>query len=95
MCEPFLAAVARHPSEVKDFVRELVVEADRFSEEGSFWAVWQAFANPICAAPWIERLDSRYGSGRNWYVPSSSEDTGKRTYVIGVDLKARGIELTS
>ena len=64
VCKPFLAAVARHPSKVKDFVRDLVVEADRFSEEGSFWAMWQAFANAICAAPWIERLDSRYGSGK-------------------------------
>jgi hypothetical protein len=64
VCEPFLAAVATHPSEVKDFVRDLVVEADRFSEEGPFWAVWQAFANAICAAPWIERLDSRYHSGK-------------------------------
>lgn len=26
--------------------------------------MWQAFANAICAAPWIERLDSRYGSGK-------------------------------
>ncbi|WP_239681316.1 AAA family ATPase [Ectothiorhodospira variabilis] len=63
VCKPFLAAVARHPSEVKDFVRALVVEADQFREEDSFWAVWQAFASAICAAPWIDRLDSRYGSG--------------------------------
>ncbi len=64
VCEPFLAAVARHHREVKDFVRDLVFEADRSSEEGPFWAVWQAFADAICAAPWIERLDSRYGSGK-------------------------------
>lgn len=63
VCKPFLAAVARHPSEVKDFVRDLVVEADLFSEEGFFWVVWHAFAIAIRAAPWIERLDSRYGSG--------------------------------
>jgi hypothetical protein len=64
LCEPFLAAVAGHPSKVKDFVRELVVEADRFGEEDSFWAVWQSFANAICEAPWIDRLDSPYGSGK-------------------------------
>jgi len=63
-CEPFLAAVARHPSEVRDFVRDLVFEADRFGEEGPFWAVWQAFADAIRAAPWIEQLDSRYRSGK-------------------------------
>jgi hypothetical protein len=63
VCEPFLAAVARHPSGVKDFVRDLVVEADRSSED-SFWAVWQAFAGAICAAPWIERLDLRHGYGK-------------------------------
>ncbi len=64
VCEPFMAAVARHPREVKDIVRALVFEVDRFSEEGSFWVVWQVFADAICAAPWIERLDSRYGIGK-------------------------------
>ncbi len=64
VCKPFLAAVARHPSKVKDFVRDLVVEADQFGEEGSFWAVWQAFAIAISRAPWIERLDSHYGAGK-------------------------------
>lgn len=64
VCGPFLEAVARHPSEVKDFVRDLVVEADRFSGDDPFWAVWQAFANAMCTAAWIEQLDSRYGSGK-------------------------------
>jgi hypothetical protein len=64
VCEPFLAAVARHPSEVKYFVLDLVAEADRSSEKDSFWVVWQAFAKAVCAAPWIERLDSCYGSGK-------------------------------
>lgn len=64
VCEPFLEAVARHPGEIKDFVQDLVVEADRRSEEDPFWAVWQAFANTICTAPWIEQLDSRYSPGK-------------------------------
>lgn len=64
VCEPLLAAVARHPNEVKDFVRDLVVEADRFGEEGTFWGVWQAFANAICTAPWIKFLDSSSDSGK-------------------------------
>jgi len=64
VCEPFLAAVARHPREVKDFVRDLVFEEDRCSGESPFWVVWQAFADEICVAPWIQQLDSRYGSGK-------------------------------
>ena len=65
VCEPFLAAVATHPRKVKDFVWDLVAEADRSSEEGAFWVVWQAFADAICAAPWIERLDSRRSPGKD------------------------------
>jgi hypothetical protein len=64
VCEPFLAAVARHPREVKDFIRDLIIEEDRCGGESPFWAIWQAFADAICAAPWSERLDSRYGSGK-------------------------------
>lgn len=66
VCEPFLAAVAKHPIEVKDFVHDLIIETDRFSDEGPFWSVWQAFANAFCAAPWISRLDLRYGSGKEF-----------------------------
>jgi hypothetical protein len=64
VCEPFLAAVEKHPGEVKDFVRDLVIEADRSREDDSFWRLWQAFADAISAAPWIEHIDSRYGSGK-------------------------------
>ncbi|WP_019594344.1 hypothetical protein [Thioalkalivibrio sp. ALM2T] len=64
VCEPFLAAVPRHPSKLKSFVRDIVVEADRSSEQDSFWTVWQAFANAICHAPWVEPLDSRFSSGK-------------------------------
>jgi len=64
VCEPFLAAVARHPREVMDFIRDLVIEEDRCGGKSPFWAIWQAFADAICAAPWIDRLDSRYGSGK-------------------------------
>ena len=64
VCEPFLASVARHPNEIYYFVRDLVFEADRSSVEDSFWSLWQAFANALCAAPWIKGLDSRYSSGK-------------------------------
>ncbi len=64
VCEPFLAAVEKHPRQIKDFVQCLVIEADRSNEPDSFWEVWQAFADAIAEAPWIEQLDSRYGSGK-------------------------------
>lgn len=64
VCRPFIAAVATHPSEVKDFVRNLVVEADQRGEDDPFWPVWQAFADALAAAPWIDQLDSRYDSGK-------------------------------
>lgn len=64
VCGPFLEAVAKHPGEIKVFVHDLVVEADWSSGEDSFWVVWQTFANAICAAPWIERLDSHYIPGK-------------------------------
>ena len=64
VCEPFLEAVEKHPGEVKDFIRYLVIEADRSREDDSFWTLWQAFADAISAAPWIEQIDSRYGSGK-------------------------------
>lgn len=64
VCRPFIAAVANHPGEVKDFVRDFVLEADRRREKDPFWAVWQAFANAIGAAPWIDQLDSHYCSGK-------------------------------
>lgn len=64
VCEPLLKAVAEHPREVNDFVRDLVFEADRTIKDDSFWALWQAFADAICAAPWIEQIDSPHGTGR-------------------------------
>jgi hypothetical protein len=64
VCGPFLEAVAKHPSEIKDFVRDLVVEADQRSEEDTFWVVWQALADAICTAHWIAHLDFRYSSGK-------------------------------
>lgn len=62
--EPFLSAVSRHPREVNDFIRTLVARADSSSGEDPFWVLWQAFANKILEAPWIEQIDSRYGLGK-------------------------------
>lgn len=62
-CEPFVAAVATHPSEVADFIEKLVIEEDRCVEGSSFWNIWQPFADAIYAAPWIDRLDSNHRDG--------------------------------
>lgn len=64
VCEPFLAAVARHPEEVADFIRDLVIEEDRCGGKSAFWAIWQDFADAFCAAPWIAQLNSRHGLGK-------------------------------
>lgn len=63
LCEPLLAAVANHPRDTAEFVRSLIVEEDRSDGETPFWEIWQAFAERLCQAPWIESLDSRYTTG--------------------------------
>lgn len=64
VCEPLLTAVAKHPREVTHFIRNLVVAEDACAGESSFWDLWQAFADAICAAPWVEQIDSRSASGK-------------------------------
>lgn len=64
LCEPLVAAVERHSREVRDFIRDLVVEADQSSGEDAFWPVWDAFADAIRTASWIDRIDSRHARGQ-------------------------------
>ncbi|MES1950258.1 hypothetical protein S4A8_05343 [Salinisphaera sp. S4-8] len=61
-CMPFVEAVANHPHEMATFVRTLVAEADKNSEHDPFWDIWQAFAEAITTAPWVDLLDSSYSS---------------------------------
>lgn len=64
VCEPLLEAVAHHPRELVGFLQWLVLQEDQSAGETCFWVIWQAFADRICEAPWIEQLDSEYGRGR-------------------------------
>ena len=64
MCEPFLAAVGSHPRDTAHFIKNLVIEEDRCAGETAFWDLWQAFADAISAAPWIERLESSHEYGK-------------------------------
>ncbi|MGI9575357.1 hypothetical protein ACRYJU_14855 [Alloalcanivorax xenomutans] len=64
VCAPFSTAVGKHTRDTTHFFKKLVIEEDRCVGETSFWDLWQGFADEICAAPWIERLDARYGYGK-------------------------------
>ncbi len=63
LCEPLLQASGNHPRETAQFVRDLFLEEDRLEGETPFWQIWQAFAERLCNAPWIENLDSRFTTG--------------------------------
>lgn len=64
VCEPLLEAVTNHSTELVVFLQWLVLQEDQTAGDTSFWEVWQAFADRIREAPWIGRLDSEYGRGR-------------------------------
>jgi hypothetical protein len=62
MCKPMLNSVDEDPREVAPFVEKLVVIEDHSEEPSPFWGIWQAFADRVRIAPWIDQLDSRYAS---------------------------------
>lgn len=64
VCAPFLGAVEKHPRDTAHFFENLVVAEDRCASVSSFWELWQGFADAICEAPWIDRLELNYGYGR-------------------------------
>ena len=63
ICEPLLAAVGDHSREVARFIESLVVAEDYSDGDTPFWQIWQAFADQLSGASWVEDLDSRYGTG--------------------------------
>ena len=65
LCDPLLVAVAEHPRDTTWFVRSLIVEVDSSEGKTPFWELWQAFADRICVAPWIQHLDSRHPTGQD------------------------------
>jgi hypothetical protein len=64
ICEPFIALVVSEPTETERFLRELIVRADQNAHD-SFWTLWQAYADSIVGARWVESLsgDRAYGQG--------------------------------
>lgn len=58
LCEPFLDAVERHARELATFMRNLIIAEDRAEGSTTFWTTWQAFADRVKSAGWIQRLDA-------------------------------------
>ena len=61
--EAFVGAVDRHPREVAQFVKDVVIAEDQSAGVTPFWAMWQAIADRIKGSPWIGRVDSRHSHG--------------------------------
>lgn len=60
LCDPLLAAIGRHPREVSSFISDLIVAEDQADDGTAFWAIWDAAADYLEKAPWLEQLDDRY-----------------------------------
>ena len=80
-CQPFLDAVADHPSEVAFFVGYLVAQEDVADGNGScFWDVWNTLADKAVDAPWAFSVVDRYSEGASlvdsilFYLPPWEED---------------------
>ena len=58
ICEHLLEAVDTHPREVADFIKELIIAEDQSEGSTRFWDMWEAFADRIRNARWLEHLDS-------------------------------------
>ena len=63
ICEPLLAAVDEHPDKVAHFIEHLALSEDQAESETPFWEIWQAFADRLCEASWVKKLDSRHAMG--------------------------------
>ena len=63
-CQPFLVAVADHPSEVAFFVAYLVAQED-IADGGCscFWDVWNAMADNAVSASWTFSAGDQYSEG--------------------------------
>jgi hypothetical protein len=62
--QPILDTVDRVPRDLHFFIRGLVIAEDRQANPQQFWFVWELFAERIRRAPWLHRLDDRYGTGQ-------------------------------
>lgn len=60
---PFLDAVDRHADELRWLMQGLTFREDRQPSTERFWFLWQLFADRVVRAPWLARIDDRYGRG--------------------------------
>ena len=60
---PILAAVDRHPKEVHELVRGLVVVEDCQPNTPQFWSIWKLFADRVRCARWLAQIDDEYARG--------------------------------
>jgi hypothetical protein len=57
---PILDAVDSAPREVGMFFRQIVSAEDHMHCAERFWAVWELFADRVCYAVWLDRVDDEY-----------------------------------
>ncbi len=66
-CQPFLVAVADHPSEAAFFVGYVVAQEDiADSDRSCFWEVWNAMADSAVNASWAFSAVDQYSEGASF-----------------------------
>lgn len=60
LCNPILNILEDEPDEVGTFIESLVIAEDQIEGATSFWEIWQAVAEIVKAACWVERLDDEH-----------------------------------
>lgn len=79
--DPILNCVNDYPSNVSDFVKELIMEEDGLEHKTSFWEIWQAFADRFADSNWIDSL------GMDNYARASRGKRLLRALYFGIQWK--------
>ena len=62
--QPFLEAVASHPSDVEDFATYLIAQEDLANDDQScFWDIWNALGDRVIDASWSSSIADRHSKG--------------------------------
>ena len=64
LLSPVLAQIDGEPSEVADFVNQLIVVVDRKGDSATFWPLWILFAARVRRARWINATATGRSSGQ-------------------------------
>lgn len=62
--QPIVEAIDRHPEKVSGILQGVVFVEDRVHSTGQFWLLWRLFADHVCKAKWLTRIEDEYFSGR-------------------------------